>query len=239
MTLLRTLEKRIARLVEGGFSRVFKSTVQPVEIARRLKKEMDDHQQRTVREVYVPHEYTVFLSGADYESFAGIRAAITTELGEYLAEHARRSGFAMLARPRVNMTRDEDLSKGFFGIATSMSELPQQAPTPAQPTMVQPAPVAVPAPAPAALVLVTKAGSIPLEATPIRIGRGSSNTLVLQDSSVSREHAEIIPVAGGWTLRDLDSTNGVAVNGARVREHVLHPGDQLLLGNVQIRVDLA
>ncbi len=243
MSLLRSIESRIARLVEGGFSRVFKSNVQPVEIARRLVKEMDDHRQRTVQQVYVPNEYAVYLSPADYDSFAGVRAAITTELGEYLAEYARRAGYAMLSRPRVLLHKDADLSHGVFGIASSTTDAPNVSPpvdAPANMTMVQP--VATPAPAavtPATLVLVTAGATVQLGVDRVRIGRGRSNDLVVDDSSVSREHAEVTLSPTGWLLRDLDSTNGVVVNGARVREHRLAAGDRVLLGSAELRVDQA
>lgn len=241
MSLLRSIESRIARLVEGGFSRVFKSNVQPVEIARRLVKEMDDHRQRTVQEVYVPNEYAVYLSTADYDSFAGVRAAITTELGEYLAEYARRAGYTMLSRPRVLLHKDPDLSHGVFGIASSTADAPSaaEAPPVGPVTMVQPAAAVHAAPEAAALVLVTSSATVRLGTERVRIGRGRANDLVVEDSSVSREHAEVTLSPTGWLLRDLDSTNGVVVNGARVREHRLVAGDRVLLGSAELRVDQA
>ena len=222
--------------MKGAFGRRFTSHVQPLEIARKLRREMDSFRQRTVREVYVPNEYTVFLSDADYETFAGVRAAITSELAEYLAEHARREGYALLTRPRVILMRDNDLAQGMFGIATATTEAAEPGtPDPVQATMVQPAAVAAPAPT-RSLVLTWSGARLVLSGEAVRIGRGKSNDVVIDDSSVSREHAVVAATPQGWMLRDLGSTNGTAVNGARVREHRLAPGDRVLLGSVEVQV---
>lgn len=223
--------------MKGAFGRRFTSHVQPLEIARKLRREMDSHRQRTVREVYVPNEYSVFLSDTDYETFAGVRAAITSELAEYLAEHARREGYALLTRPRVLLMRDSDLDHGIFGISTATTEAAEPGtPQPAQSTMVQPAVAPTPLTA-APLVLAWPGGRITLGTQSIRIGRGKTNDVVIDDSSVSREHAEINPTPQGWMLRDLESTNGTAVNGARIREHRLSAGDRVLLGSAELQVD--
>src|SRR5437016_13955716 len=88
--VLRTLEHKIEALFEGIFGRAFRTNVQPVELARKLAKEMDDHRTVSVSRVYVPNEYTVYLSSADREQFAGYEDNLKGELQEYLSEHARR-----------------------------------------------------------------------------------------------------------------------------------------------------
>lgn len=251
MSLLRTIETRIARLVEGTFGKVFRTSVQPVELARRLVKEMDEHQQRTVRNVYVPNRFDVYLSRNDHRQLSPYASALTTELSEYLAEHARRNGYGLLTRPRVHLHLDRDLQLGQFGIGVRMEQpddgaggVPDDAPppTPAGQTMVYQA-AAVPAPAPAAATdacaLFGPDGPFPLTRTRVRVGRGRANDLVLHDPSVSREHAELVRGAegDGWRVRDLDSTNGVAINGARVRERELAPGDVITFGSCDVRFD--
>ena len=64
MSVLRSLENKIAGLVEGTFSRAFRSEVRPVEIARKLAREMEEHKSVSVSRTYVPNEYRVFLSPA-------------------------------------------------------------------------------------------------------------------------------------------------------------------------------
>ncbi len=244
MSLLRTIETRLSRLVEGTFGKVFRTGVQPVELARRLVKEMDEHQQRTVRNVYVPNCYDVYLSRDDHRQLSQYAAALTTELSEYLTEHARRNGYALLSRPRVHLHLDRDLQLGRFGIAVKM-EQPADGDAPPLP---DPEPVAPAAEATAVAMPVTPAagdtvavfgpnGPFPLTHARVRVGRGKSNELVLQDPSVSREHAELLRDGDGWRVRDLDSTNGVAVNGDRVDERALAPGDEILFGSCSVRFD--
>lgn len=254
MALLRTIESRIARLVEGTFGKVFRSSVQPVEIARRLVREMDEHQQRTVRSVYVPNSYEVFLSRDDHRQLSQYAAALTSELGEYLAEHARRNGYALLTRPRVQLRLDRDLGLGQFGIAAAMQQpddgtpLADDAPAASAPsaTAVFQAPVVeAPPTEPTAVTggyaLTWSGGRQALSGSRMGVGRGSSNELVLHDPSVSREHAELVAADSdsGWMVRDLDSTNGVKVNGARVREQALNPGDVVLFGTAKTLFDRA
>ena len=118
--ILRTIEQKIEALVEGVFGRAFKSSVQPVELARKLTKEMDDHRTVSVSRVYVPNEYTVYLSTPDRDQFEAYEASLKLELQEYLAQHARRESYVMLSPAVVVMTTDDDLAVGEFGIATRM-----------------------------------------------------------------------------------------------------------------------
>jgi hypothetical protein len=123
------------------FSRTFRSTVQPVELARKLAKEMDDHKTISIHRVYVPDEYTVFLNPADREQFTAYETQMRNELAEYLVEHARREGYSLSARPLVLLETDDDLTVGTFGIAVSTQrpaatpadEPPKRAPQPPPP----------------------------------------------------------------------------------------------------------
>src|ERR1700759_2949476 len=118
--VLRAIEQKIEALFEGVFGRAFRTNVQPVELARKLAKEMDDHRTVSVSRVYVPNEYTVYLSTSDHEQFTGYENSLVSELEEYLAEHAKRESYALLTPPRVLLEVDDDLDLGEFGIATRM-----------------------------------------------------------------------------------------------------------------------
>ena len=120
--VLRTLEQKIEALFEGVFGRAFRTNVQPVELARKLAKEMDDHRTISVSRVYVPNEYTIYLAPADREQFESYEDSLRLELQEYLAEHARRESYALLSSPRVVLETDDDLEIGEFGIATRMTQ---------------------------------------------------------------------------------------------------------------------
>ena len=118
--MLRAIEQKIEALVEGVFGRAFRASVQPVELARKLVKEMEEHRMVSVSRVYVPNEYTVYLATRDREQFASYESSLRLELQEYLAGHAAREGYVMLSEPAVLMATDADLEVGEFGIATRM-----------------------------------------------------------------------------------------------------------------------
>jgi hypothetical protein len=162
MSVLRTIESKIEGLFEGLFGRAFRTHVQPVELARKLAKEMDEHRSVSVSRVYVPNEYTIYLSSSDRQQFASYEGSLVGELQEYLTEHARREAYALLTPPRVKFAVDDDLAVGEFGIATRVAQpeegipaLPAQpaparsASIPAAPVVAAPVVVPTPPPAPA------------------------------------------------------------------------------------------
>src|SRR3982751_2870400 len=101
MSVLRNIEHKIEGLFEGVFGRAFRTHVQPVELARKLVKEMEDHRVISVSRVYVPNEHTVYLSTADREEFASYEPSLVKELEDYLVENARREKHALLSPPKV------------------------------------------------------------------------------------------------------------------------------------------
>ncbi|HEY4236381.1 MAG TPA: DUF3662 domain-containing protein, partial [Gaiellaceae bacterium] len=120
--VLRGIEQRLERVFEGVFGRAFRTNVQPVELARKLAKEMDEHRSTSVTRVYVPNEYTIYLSPGDREQFEGYENSLVSELEEYLSEHAMRENYALLTPPRILFETDDDLGVGEFGIATRMAQ---------------------------------------------------------------------------------------------------------------------
>ena len=126
MSVLRAIESRIEGLFEGVFGRAFRTHVQPVELARKLAKEMDENRSVSVSRVYVPNEYTLYLSPADRAQFAAYEGSLVGELQEYLSEHARREAYALLTPPRVLLETDGDLAIGEFGIATRVIQPDEQ-----------------------------------------------------------------------------------------------------------------
>lgn len=117
---LRNIEQKIEGMVEKTFGRMFRSSLQPVELARRLAREMEDHKTVSVSRVYVPNQYTVYLSPADRRQFASYESALVLELGSYLEAHARSEGLSLLSMPRIRLETDTDLRPGEFGIACRM-----------------------------------------------------------------------------------------------------------------------
>src|SRR3954465_13759324 len=101
MSVLRNIESKLADLVEGTFGRVFRSEVRPVELARGLAKEMDEHRTVSLSKTYVPNEYLVYLSPDDRARFEAVEHEVVGELAGYLLEHARRERLAPVSRPHL------------------------------------------------------------------------------------------------------------------------------------------
>ena len=130
MSLLRDIEQKIEGLFERSFRRAFRSSLQPVELARKLAREMEDHKTVSVSRVYVPNEFTVYLAPQDRDSFATYEQSLTTELAAYLDAHARTAGLSLVAPPTVSLLTDSDLRVGEFGISCRMAEAPPAEPEP-------------------------------------------------------------------------------------------------------------
>jgi FhaA, N-terminal domain/FHA domain len=249
MSVLRSIESKLESLFEGVFGRAFRTNVQPVELARKLVKEMDDHRNVSVSRIYVPNEYTVYLSPGDREQFSSYEDSLREELQDYLAEHARRENFVLLSSPRVKLETDEDLGVGVFGIATRMVQTrrPRRDEPAAQPepgaTMVY-KPVSQPTEAASPTELGVEREVVYLqwngqreEVTKRRIviGRSKDCDIQVSDPNVSRRHAELRQEGATFWLVDLDSTNGVEVRGKRVKRLKLEDGTRFTIGSTEIR----
>jgi hypothetical protein len=147
VSVFRDIERRIGGLVEGLFGRTFRSSVQPVELARKLAKEMDDHRTISIHRVYVPNTYTVYLNPADREQFAAYESQMCNELAEYLVEHARREGYSTATRPVVTLESEPDLTVGMFGIAVGAEDAADDRPSPSATVAAPEMPPGPPAPA--------------------------------------------------------------------------------------------
>jgi hypothetical protein len=253
MSVLKSLESKIAGLVEGTFSRAFRSEVRPVEIARKLAREMEEHKTFSLSRTYVPNEYRVYLSPRDRERFAEYEDALVSELTGYLLEHARRERLVMMSRPVVEFETDDRLGLGEFGIQTRVVHPEQESPAdePVAPpssgrTMIYSTAGRVAEPLEerarsrqqTALVLM---GGKRLVVGPagVTLGRSRQCDVMVDDPNVSRTHAEIRPRGGSWVLADLNSTNGSRLNGRRLQgPEVLKPGDEIELGTTLLTFEL-
>ncbi len=256
MSFLRSIESKIAGLVEGSFNRAFRSEVRPVEIARKLAREMEEHKSLSLSRSYVPNEYRVFLSSRDRERFADYEEALTGELSGYLLEHARREQLALVSRPVVVFETDDRLGLGEFGIQTravspKADDYPEDVESPpAQETggrtMVYSTAGRVSEPLEErarvrqqTALLITGGKRLVVGSGGATIGRSRQCDVTLDDANISRTHAEIRPRGGSWVVTDLGSTNGSRLNGRRLEgSEVLKPGDEIELGTSRITFEL-
>jgi Protein of unknown function (DUF3662)/FHA domain len=247
MSVLRNIEHKIEGLFEGVFGRAFRTHVQPVELARKLVKEMEDHRVVSVSRVYAPNEYTVYLAPSDREQFESYEDSLRSELQQYLAENARRERFELLSDPMVSFETDEDLEMGEFGIATRMVQTaaaqPGEPPSQPQPgaTMVYRKPVETEAVSAEELGLGREIVSLTFNGTKHEleegkavIGRSKDCDIQLPDPNVSRRHAEVRQEGTAYWVVDLGSTNGTEVNGRRQKRAKLRQGDRITLGSTEL-----
>lgn len=226
-----------------------------MELARKLAKEMDAHKTASVSRVYVPNEYTVYLSSQDRAKLEGYERSLEQELSGYLLEHARRRSYDLLTRPAVEFRTDERLRLGEFGIQTRLVKPPsREGERPRQgeeghtmvysavrereqerPKRRQPAQALTRTRA----VVALDDRRYVLEGPKATIGRSKDAECVLRDPNVSRHHAELRQhETGDWEIVDLGSTNGVKVNGRRVSSSRMRPGDEVTLGKTTFRFEV-
>ena len=248
--VLRSVESKLEGLVEGVFNRAFRARVQPVELARRLAKEMESYKAVSISRTYVPNEYIVFLAREDRRQFEGYEPALLDELAAHLLEHAAREGLALLTRPKVSFETDRRLRMGEFGIQARLVKPPEAVGEEASQgdlgqTMVYSATrvrEAAAEPAPertvARALLSFDGKTFVVDQPRAVVGRSSRCDLVLEDPNVSRRHFELQQRGAEWHVVDLESTNGIEVNGRRVGSARLSPGDEIVAGTARMRFDL-
>lgn len=229
MAILRDFERRLERIVEGLFTKAFRSGVQPVELAKRILREMDANQTVGVRGVWVPNRYVFTLSSEDREQFARIERSLASELEQVVVDGARERGWGLLARPKVAFETDDHLKRGEFRVESELTEE-----TGGPPTGPQPRREAAPAKRTGAFLALVEDGSVvkefSLEGDRMVIGRLEGSDVQISDPGASRRHAEVRRDGDDYVLVDLGSTNGTLVNEAAVSERALEDGDRITIG---------
>jgi len=228
MGILRDFESRLERIVEGFFSKAFRSGIQPVELAKRILREMDAGKTVGVRGVLVPNRFVILLSQEDHERLTGMESALAQELETVVVDGARERDFNLVARPEVVFETAERLKRGDFRVQAEISEA--TGPPPAD---------MAPRPAGGGPVLALVEDGEPLREYPITtetmtIGRLAGSEIELKDPGASRKHAEIRRQGDAVTVVDLGSTNGTQVNNKTIKDHVLRDGDRITIGRTTL-----
>ena len=216
---LQSIERRLERMVDGVFSRRRRGSIRPIELGRRLVREMDDNRSVDVKgRRIVPNDFTVLLSPTDHAGFSDIEDALTTELGEAAREYAREESYHFMGPVLVKLMVDNNLKPGRFGISSQLKQA---------------------AGGLGAGSLVLPSGErVPLGEHVTTVGRLPESTISINDTNVSRNHAEIRTGSAAYVAIDLGSTNGTMVNGVRiVGEQRLNDGDIISFGSTHVRFE--
>lgn len=212
---MQGFERRLERLVEGSFSKAFRSGIEPVEVGRKVTRALDADRQVGVDGVPVaPNNIGVYLSPPDFEKFASFADALARELAEVARDHARSEDYHFVGPVTVTLVADDELREGECDVAAEIHEGAR-----------------------VGSLVLPDGRRLPLGEETMTLGRMSDCDIVVADPRVSRQHAEIRPSGHGFVVTDLGSMNGTVVNGAPIREHPLADGDEVRLGNTVLRFE--
>lgn len=241
---LQSLEDGLGRIVDGVFNRAFKNSVRPIEIGRRLIREIDVH--RTVNsrgERIVPNHFRVSLSSADYEVIRPYIDPLTVELVHAAEQYCRDEGYALQSGVSVEIIEDTQIARRRIDI---VADFTTHVPTPdprrdlpvTPPTLVQEA-IAQPAPAGIVVLVISDGREVSLGDSPVVIGRLAECEISIEDPNISRRHATVTLLDGTYRITDLGSTNGTKVNGSRISSQFeLSHGDEITVGLFSLRVEI-
>jgi hypothetical protein len=207
-------QERLERLVEGTLAKPFRSNLQPVEIGRRLTREMDLHRRVGVRGLIAPNAFAVTLAPADVERFSNFIDALSRELSDAAREHAKNEGYLFVGPVEVEIFEGATLKAGRFTVEAEGREDADGGFL--------------------AELVLNDGRRVQIGSEPLVIGRLPECGVVLADSNVSRRHAELRRSGDSVVLTDLGSTNGTRVNGAPIRERVLVSGDEVSVGSTRL-----
>ncbi len=249
--MARDIERRLEGFVEGFFTKMFRSGLQPVEVGRRILREMDEGRTISVNRTYAPNEFRVVMGAEDHARFAQMEAGLQREFSELVIDHAKRNRWNLMGMPRITFQVDENLGRGEFRVDSSLAADPdvegprvstrEPRETDASDTRAISLDTADRlglSRSGASLDVLDEAGNrketISITRSPVTIGRMSTNDIVLSDGNVSRRHAELRREDSEWVLTDLGSTNGTLVNRKLAKEHRLRNGDRLSFGTTEL-----
>ncbi|HYP43602.1 MAG TPA: DUF3662 and FHA domain-containing protein [Propionibacteriaceae bacterium] len=230
MGIFERFEKKVEGAVNGVFARAFKGDVQPVEITARLQRELDAEAKLMSRDKrLVPNDFVVGLSQHDHDKLAPYGKTLVEELARELRAHAKAMGYVFSGPIQIHLQLDTALPTGRFTVESEAVAGVQAESRPVGQAGSR-----------TQLVLEVNGMRHPLRPPGLVIGRGSEADLRINDPGISRRHAEI-RVRGAepsveLEIVDLGSTNGIIVNGRRVRQSPLQTGSRIEIGSTRMLV---
>ncbi|MGF1506902.1 MAG: DUF3662 domain-containing protein [Chloroflexi bacterium] len=219
MNPLSRFEDYIQRIVEGGFARLFAGRLHPRTVAVALARAMQDAAQQLEdgRQV-APDVYAVRLNTTDHAAVLAVSPHLDMSLSDEIVGMARAAGMTLLVEPYVRLIADENIPPQRLSVNAHHSQQPESGTQ----SMNVPQPDVE---LPNAYLVLEGVRHVPIERTLMNIGRHRDNHLIIDDPRVSRHHAQIRHRNGSYILLDVGSSGGTTVNGQRIRDAVLRPGD--------------
>lgn len=242
MNLLDRFEQGVERLMEGSIGRAFRSPIQPAEIGRKLERAMVGGQVVSVGATLVPNEFRVAMHPRDMVLFVDFIAALCRQMEQWLAEVARARGFTIVDRVRVRIEGDAAVPRRAIRVAASIVDRPdlgREAQDEVQRTEVYRVIRETGGEPPLRLRLLDGARrdhEVLIRKPVTTVGRALDNDVVLESGDISRHHARLEYARGEVRVLDLGSTNGTRINGRRVADGRLRPGDEVAFGALRARL---
>lgn len=210
--VLKRIEQKLEKLVEGTFTRVFPSSVKPIELGKRVRRVLEDKKTIGVQgQIIIPNRYVISLSLKDLENIESIQESIQREISSSIRDHANDENYHFQGTLTVEIFSNSSLKTGSIEVDGLFEENKGGFP-------------------PGSLIDENGERLIITEQK-LSIGRDTKSTMQVVDVEVSRNHAEIRLLNTSFVLIDLQSTNGTFVNGQRVQEHTLQNFDQIKIGS--------
>jgi hypothetical protein len=254
MGVAKSIEERLEGLVEGFFTKVFRSGLQPVEVGRRILREMAEAKTVSVNRIYAPNEFRVLMGPEDHSRFAQMEAGLAREFSELVIDQAKQNRWNLMGLPRISFEAVEKMGKGEFKVEAALAadpdrpahvstHDPEDDPATDSRAISSDTALRLGVQGAGAVLVVLDDDDKPVERisvtrTPVVIGRMSACDVVLSDANVSRRHAELRREGSRWIIEDLGSTNGTLVDGKLAKQHELRGGETLSFGTSTLRFEL-
>jgi len=251
---------RFEKWLEAGMERLFgpRESVQPVEIARRMVRAMEEQRRISVRHIYVPNVFAVHLSPDDMAGLESITHTLSEDLANHVRAAARRQSFAFIGPIEVSFIKDEAVKKGEVkidarflegevvsapaeaeagaGVGTGVAEA-ERVPDIGETRLYRAEQLT--GTRPFWQVEVSKGPDSGASFTiqlPASIGRRPDCDVQLHDQKVSRLHARLELSDQGVVVVDVGSMNGTKVNGVAIKKEIVRPGDIIEMGSTVLSI---
>lgn len=231
--LIAQLETRLEKITEGIFAHFFGKRIQAHDIALQLVRALEDGlepaQDGDSRPI-APDEYTIRVNPEMLRQINERYPSLDQALSEQIVDLAANAGYRLKNVPQVRFVPAPELTNSQIMVIAVQSHTQKHTTAALQAIRVA---TAHPQPVNPQLI-ISGQKTIPLDRAIIHLGRNTRNDIVLEDTTVSRSHAQIRLRFGHYVIFDTDSHTGTFVNNVRIREHRLRAGDVIRIGKTSL-----